>query len=587
MSPVDARALATWLAATDDDALIELLRARRVSPDAAWSDFFDAAEALLDPVALTKAAPILSRPLVEAMDRALASDEPIEGGDELDALVALGFAAPTGEPYAGVAAVWADLPRNAPPNPAPAAAEPTGRDDPRSAGAPEDDARLAERAFTALSSLADVLSLTAPSPLGRTGTGTLGAGDRRRLIEAGAVADAETADLVIAIGGDAGLLAAADREWRVTPEGSAWLLRGTVERWSAAARRLRDALPAALRTVEGGWMPLRDWPLAYPLDPAWPARADRLAAQWRLWAIVDASGRPASWAAPLADGGDVDDDALQEHLPGEVDRIFLQNDLTAIAPGPLHPAIDARLRRAARRESRAQASTYRFSAESIGAALAAGEDATSLADFLTSISLTGLPQPLAYELERAARRHGRLRVGVDATGRTQVTASEPGALDTLAVDQALRPLGLVADGDRLVSRSSVDTVFWMLSDARYPVAAVDEHGAVRVLDRARLADPADATDVAEPDVRHGALVARLRASHDSGDADAAWLGRELEQAVKARAIVVVSVRLPDGSTRDFTLEATGLGGGRLRGRDRASDVERTLPVSSIVSARLA
>ncbi|QLD10842.1 helicase-associated domain-containing protein [Microbacterium oleivorans] len=579
MSPVDARALASWLAAADDDALIALLRARSVSPDAAWADFFDAAEALLDPTAVAKAAPILSRPLVEAIDRALASDEPIGPGDELDRLVALGFAAPTGEPYAGVAAVWADLPRSTE-----AAPESTQTPDEATR---EDDAHLAERAFTALSSLADVLSLAAPSPLGRTGTGTLGAGDRRRLIEAGAVADAEAADLVIAIGADAELLAAVDREWRVTPEGSAWLLRGTVERWSTAAHRLRDALPAALRTDAGGWMPLRDWPCAYPLDPAWPARAARLAAQWRLWAIVDASGRPASWAAPLAAGGDVDDDALQQHLPGEVDRIFLQNDLTAIAPGPLHPAIDARLRRAARRESRAQASTYRFSAESIGSALAAGEDATSLADFLASISLTGLPQPLAYELERAARRHGRLRVGLDATGRTQVTASEPGALDTLAVDQALRPLGLVADGDRLVSRSSVDAVFWMLSDARYPVAAVDEHGAVRALDRARLAEPADASRPSGPDPRHRTLVERLRAAHDAGDADAAWLGRELERAVRARAVIVVSVRLPDGTTREFVLEATGLGGGRLRGRDRASDVERTLPVSSIVSARLA
>lgn len=43
------------------------------------------------------------------------------------------------------------------------------------------------------------------------------------------------------------------------------------------------------------------------------------------------------------------------------------------------------------------------------------------------------------------------------------------------------------------------------------------------------------------------------------------------------------VRMPDGSERSFTLEAAGLGGGRLRGRDRAADIERTLPVSSIVS----
>ena len=52
----------------------------------------------------------------------------------------------------------------------------------------------------------------------------------------------------------------------------------------------------------------------------------------------------------------------------------------------------------------------------------------------------------------------------------------------------------------------------------------------------------------------------------------------------SRSIVVV-VRMPDGSERSLTLEASGLGGGRLRGRDRGADVERTLPVSSIVSVR--
>ncbi|MFK4115180.1 helicase-associated domain-containing protein [Microbacterium sp. NPDC006705] len=574
MSPVDARALASWLATVDDDVLTDLLRRRRVSPDAAWADFFDAAEALLDPAAVAKAAPLLTRPLVEAMDDAVASGDAVPPGPARDALLHLGLVSPGGMPYAGAATAWRDIPRP----------EAPGRF--ITTGSPEDDAQLAERAFTALSSLADVLSLTQPSPLGRTGAGTLGAADRRRLIEAGAVADAETADLVIGIGLDAGLLGPVDREWRVTTEGTAWLLRGSADRWADTAGRLRDALPAALRTTDGGWRPPAQWHLAYPLDPQWYARADRLTAQWRLWAIIDASGRPAAWATALANGGDVDRTTLQEHLPGEVDRIFLQNDLTAIAPGPLEPAIDARLRRAARRESRAQASTYRFSAESIGAALAAGEDPASLAEFLAAISLTGLPQPLAYELERAAGRHGRLRVGSDPTGRTQVTASDQGALDTLAVDQALRPLGLVRDGDRLLSRSSVDAVFWMLSDARYPVAAVDENGEVRILDRAKLAAPADDAPAGSDDTRFLPLIERMRRAHSSDDADAAWLGRELEQAVKARAVIEVSVRLPDGSTRDFVLEATGLGGGRLRGRDRASDVERTLPVSSIVSARL-
>jgi hypothetical protein len=55
--------------------------------------------------------------------------------------------------------------------------------------------------------------------------------------------------------------------------------------------------------------------------------------------------------------------------------------------------------------------------------------------------------------------------------------------------------------------------------------------------------------------------------------------------VRSRTTVTVTVALPDGQEHDYTLEPTGLGGGRLRGRDRASDIERTLPVASIRAVR--
>ena len=87
----------------------------------------------------------------------------------------------------------------------------------------------------------------------------------------------------------------------------------------------------------------------------------------------------------------------------------------------------------------------------------------------------------------------------------------------------------------------------------------------------------------DSDPDYGPLIARLR-ERQGPDADAAWLDRELEAAVRAKAVLRVTVGMPDGSTRDLLLEATGIGGGRLRGRDRAADVERTLPVSSIRTA---
>jgi hypothetical protein len=241
-----------------------------------------------------------------------------------------------------------------------------------------------------------------------------------------------------------------------------------------------------------------------------------------------------------------------------------------------------RLRSMALRESRAQASTYRFTAESINAALTAGETASSLREFLTALSLTGLPQPLEYEIERASHRHGSVRVGPDWAGRTRVSADDGALLQAIAVDQALRPLGLVEDDGVLVTRSSPETTFWLLADARYPVTAVGADGAVRAVDRHRVAP--DEQTAPDPVEVYAPLLERLRAAH-AADADAAWLGRELEQAVRSHAVLTIVVRMPDGTEREVTMEATGLGGGRLRGRDRGADVERTLPVSSIASVR--
>uniref|UniRef100_UPI0025EC18C3 helicase-associated domain-containing protein n=1 Tax=uncultured Microbacterium sp. TaxID=191216 RepID=UPI0025EC18C3 len=297
------------------------------------------------------------------------------------------------------------------------------------------------------------------------------------------------------------------------------------------------------------------------------------------WGLLDAAGHVTPWAEPLSHGGEADTSALRELLPPEVDRVYLQNDLTAIAPGPLAPHLDVRLRTMAARESRAQASSYRFSAATIGAAITAGETAESLREFLTSISLTGLPQPLAYVIERTSAEHGRVRVSIEPeTQLTRVRTDDETLLRSMEVDQSLRSIALTrTDDDQLVSHVSADVVFWALSDAHYPAVAVDAEGNPRALERAKLAT--DAAPSVDPLDTYGPLLERLRAG--AGDSDAAWLERELDQAVRARAVVDVTVRLPDGTARVFRLEATGLGGGRLRGRDRGADVERTLPLSHI------
>lgn len=559
------RALATSLSDLDDVALTATLVARGVSPTAAWRDFFDAAAGLLDAASLDRILTRLPRATLMALTDAAASGVPSS----------LALLDESGRPYDAVAARVSAL-RTAHPE----AFEPVEAPPARAIGG---EAAAAERAFTSAGALADILLACLHAPVQRTGAGAVSAADRRRLIEAGAVSSAEELDDLLASAAAAELASPTAREWLVTAAGELWMEASTLDRWRTVVEGFLRAVPAGLRTPDGGIADPGTWQSAYPLDPEWPERSARIARTAVRWGLLGDDATEPAWTARIRRGGELDTAALAEHLPAEIDRVYLQADLTAIAPGPLAPALELRLRSIAHRESRAQASTYRFTTESLGSGLTEGETAESIRGFLSALSLTGIPQPLDYLIESTAARHGLVRVGADeASGRTRVVAADRGLLDAIAVDQALRPLGLLRDGEDLVSRVERDAVYWSLVDARYPVVAIDDAGEPESLHRRTGRHTTD--EGRSPQERYAGLVATLRASLGT-DGDAAWLGRELDQAVRNRAVIVVVVRLPDGVERTFTLEASGLGGGRLRGRDRAADIERTLPVSSITSVR--
>jgi hypothetical protein len=567
----DERTLAAALAALDDAGLAHVFTLRGISPDVGWHDLFDAAAHLLSAGSIDRVLIALPRELLTDLTGGVGTSSGLR--DRM-------LLRPDGTPYTAVgerlSEMAADAPASAADGPAPAS------DAPVDAATDDATAAAAERAFTAVGSLTDLLMWTLSSPLGRTGAGPVGVADRRRLVEAGAVDDTDDLEDLIGVAADAGLLRDVGRAWQATTAAEHWMGTSTRERWGAIATAFVAALPHGIRTPGGGYVSPATWPDAYPLDAAWPDAAERLLRRARRIGIVADGVTEPPWSGGLRENGVPDLDVLAEYLPTEIDKVYLQADLTAIAPGPLVPALEKRLRTMAVRESRAQASTYRFSADSIAAAVAIGETGASLREFLGDLSLTGIPQPLAYLIDRADARHGQLRVAVDeVSGRTTVSSDDTDLLATVAVDQALRPAGLVPHEGLLVSRASRDAVYWSLADARYPVVAVGGDGAGRSLSRHGAPDAEPAAS--DPD-RYARLIAELR-SNQGPDAEAAWLERELEQAVRSRSIVEVDVRLPDGSIRTFSLEATGLGGGRLRGRDRNADVERTLPLSSIQNAR--
>lgn len=574
-----ARRLAEALSARTDEDLAALFARRQVRTDSGWNDFFDAAEGLFDQASLARVLPRLDRHEAAALVRASRGHEP---GSAADALRDLALLPPSGTvpaPAVVTAIAGRDEPRAADPLP------------PQAGAHQEQQARAAERAFTTVATLADALLLVGDAGLALLTAGTVGLSEKRRLVERGLPDDPLLLDDLLSLGADSGLLVAVERTLRLAADGAQWLRLPWPDRWVRLVSGFRAALPRALRTATGGWIPLPLWSGAYPWDPAWPDRAHTLIRQGHLLGL-DASEHTEEnapfaetpWALAPRQGGEPDPALLAPFVPSEVDRIFLQNDLTAIAPGPLLPALDLRLRTMATRESVRQASSYRFSPDSLSTALSSGETAQQILDFLEEISLTGVPQPLRYLLTQSAGRHGQVQVGADPeTGRTWIRSDDPHLLQAIGVDQALRPLGLVPVDDALITRVNRHTVFWALSDEHYPAALVDEQGRA---ERPRRGGAVATTATSAPSAqeRYAALIARLR-DHDGEDADAAWLQRELEHAAKQRMAVIVEVAMPDGSARELVLEVTGFGGGRLRGRDLSGDVERTLPIRSIRAAR--
>ena len=381
--------------------------------------------------------------------------------------------------------------------------------------------------------------------------------------------------------------------WLESDLGAEWTQQSAAARWRRLAQCWRDRIPAPLRELVARRSEtltatdLRDdvrW--FYPAGGRWIDEGlDRLVGDAEALGLAVA-GEPIE-AGRLVLAGDIDRAArtLATHFPTQVDKVYLQHDLSIVSPGPLEPALDARLRGFADVEGRDLASTYRVSAASVNRGLAAGESADSILEFLGGLSLTGIPQPLSYLVGEAASRFGSVRVAAadeaDAPARSAIRSDDEQLVRTLAVDQSLSSLGLRQVGPhRLLSRFTADVVFWALSDARYPVAAEDGNGEIVRLRRHRLAPAPPPPPKSDP---IAALLDRVLATGDEGATEQAWLARQLEAAARAKETLTVTVRMPGGQTADYLLAPASVANGRLRARDRKADIERTLPLSAIAA----
>ncbi|WP_411720722.1 helicase-associated domain-containing protein [Mycetocola sp.] len=624
----DILTLADNLRALPDAALETLLTERRVAPSARAQDFFDLAELLLDPSSIRGALQRLDRRTLSVL--AAATTTPLPAAEIADRLSAFGAADVNGGDveeraafaadrallsraeggYAAIDAVEAVLATWPTPGipiavhlvSAPAPALPAAASE---ASHALTDLSAAEHAFQTTSASGELLLELLANPARELGKGGPALPERKRLATVMQV-HGHTIDAYLDLTVRAGLVSHIPGLWLTAPAGEDWLALTAGERWRTLAAAWLNALPSQVRTVLSGrtrstWgSALHDYAQwLYPAGGDWiRGQVARVTDQAIMLGITsgptpDAQVPSTAGRILLETDAAAAATAMASNFPTHVSHVYLQHDLTVIAPGPLEPGLDVRLRTFADLEGRAQAFSYRLSAESVNRALSAGETSAGMLEFLSSLSLTGIPQPVDHLISQAASRFGAIRVGSipddhpDALrdAKTYVRAADSALIGLLDVDQSLASLGLRrTDSDRMLSRFDLEVVFWAISDARYPVAAETATGELIGLRRRRVAPPVDAPP---PLPDHGILIGRLREveSDTSTGTDLAWIARQLDAAIRAKQTVTITVEVPRSGPMDFVLEPTGVSGGRLRGRDKKADIERTLPLSSIIALK--
>lgn len=387
----------------------------------------------------------------------------------------------------------------------------------------------------------------------------------------------------------------------VTPRAAEWLDLAHPERWLALASALLAGMPMPVRGLLAEPGASLDSATGSGLRDRFPLATDEVretAAEY--CASADEAGF-APWgqlSEPavelLAGNWERAHAVVSAAFPSPVSGVYVQPDLSVVAPGPLRPADEQRLIELADLEQLGIAAVFRLSSASLTRALDRGWTGEEAREFLEHLSLTGIPQPLAYLLDEVVARHGSIIVAAhNGDGaRSRITAERPELLDAMLVDRSLQHLRLTrlerAAKPIALSRLSPEHVAAALADARYPVTVPGSHQGPSA-DRGIIQASPGLAPLASPEIPDHAplspaleaMVARVSAAAES-QPEAGDFVRILELAIRDRTVMDLVVH---ASGRDWPLRMLphAVANGRVRGIDPGADVERTLPLASLVS----
>ena len=288
--------------------------------------------------------------------------------------------------------------------------------------------------------------------------------------------------------------------------------------------------------------------------------------------------------------------ALSRALPERVDRVMIQADLTAVAPGRLTRSLAARMAQVADVESAGSATVYRITQQTIRRALDTGATAAELHELFATHSLTGVPQALDYLVDDVARRHGRLRVG---TASAYLRSDDPAVIDQAIAEAAAVAVPLRRLAPTVaVSTAKLDDLMEQLRAVGLVPAAEDAAGLIVDLQvRPRRAKgPMVHThqhwrEPPQPsDEQIASVVARVRAADRAGvgsrtDQQTHNAVRLLRDAANSRSAVWIGYVDAEGTLSHRQIEPVAISGGAVVAYDRLRTAMRTFMLHRITDVR--
>ncbi len=374
--------------------------------------------------------------------------------------------------------------------------------------------------------------------------------------------------------------------WQLGQRAENWISWSDRERWShlaetwlsllgdEAARELLAILPA--ESFE------RRLAEVYPFaDSTATNRIKKVAEIANLIGLI-ANSQATSWLGLLSTSLQTASERAIAGLPSAAERVIIQADLTLIAPSPLPTELEISLRRFADTEQIGMASSYRLSALSVSHGLETGLAIDEIRSLLLRLSAKELPQPVDYLLKEAESRFARLKVYATKSGaHSQIVSTDKILLAEIHNDQRLKPFALHFDeAGSLHSRFEAELVYFALREANFVAVRVDENATV--LSPQKLSSKNKVSEQRQSVVED---ITRMREADTQGtsDPDDDDLLRQIQLAIKYKAKMVIVLKTSNGEQVEYLVEPVGVANGRLRAKDRKADLERTLPLSSVVS----